>query len=292
MINVLLLILCFLISSGAYASLREDNPDILRTYTYKPELEGTKEFSAYRQIYFLPQHRDYFNAHNNTSYHIDEINNFIWKNNNPTLEQVVNKINELTKLDHSRPSVHSHLVKLSTHFYSFLTIAMTPSKEQEEYDRIFIETHFLPEIKKLTGNHPNYLNYDNFVHGQGTGYRPGMNLNEYWQKYWAHKTQVSPPLYDFNRFLSVAMALHVEQEEIRRELDNLPQKKISRGIDFVKETYLHSPSIVMSVVRTGVSAGIGLSRVVFYVPIMCFYKIPILCFYKIPKGIYNSLFGY
>ena len=55
---------------------------------------------------------------------------------------------------------------------------------KEQFDRYYIETQLLPEIRKIE-NHPAYRTYETFITTPITGYGVGMDLNQYWQSKWA-----------------------------------------------------------------------------------------------------------
>jgi hypothetical protein len=80
---------------------------------------------------------------------------------------------------------------------------------KEEFDRNYIETVLLPEIRKID-THPAYNNYESFVKTSWTGYTVGMDLNEYWQTVWASKTEAKPKKYELPEYL-------ISQEEFDKK---------------------------------------------------------------------------
>lgn len=64
----------------------------------------------------------------------------------------------------------------------------------EEYEKDYLEKVLFPEMRKITP-HPIFDSYENFMKCTWTGYTVGMDINEYWDKYWAKKTTFIPVRY-------------------------------------------------------------------------------------------------
>jgi hypothetical protein len=62
-------------------------------------------------------------------------------------------------------------------------LALPPKGFHPGRERGYIEHKLLPVLRKIVGDSPAYKSYDTFVKDKGTGYKPGMDMGEYWDSW-------------------------------------------------------------------------------------------------------------